>query len=282
MALAFIGQSNCQGVGDSTLSPRPAPGTAYEYLYVGGVRPTGQLVELKDPMSRHQLPLYRSQTGSLVPMCALRYHELTGLIPVVSHLGASGTSVISLGPPGGTDWAPGNVLRARFVEQTNAMLAHAGIERLAWITVTLGETDGYQAGRYPTQIAQFPAGMVVPGVYDAATGYPNGYPNPNRLPDLYTAYRGLIEDLRQHFPGVRFNINQTGVWEYMEDFRREGVKLMWPVQEHLARTIPGVYCEMKDAKYFRAFGYLQDDGVHYNQMGLNYVGRLDAQIMANH
>jgi hypothetical protein len=57
---------------------------------------------------------------------------------------------------------------------------------------------------------------------------------------------------------------------------------MWIVQEHLARTLPDVYCEMKEAKFFESYGYMKDDRVHYNQCGLNFMGSIDGQIMASH
>lgn len=283
VALAFFGQSNAQGQGDSLTSPRLAEGEAYEWLYmrVGATGGRGWFKSLNDPVSANRTFAGRASTGSLVPACALHYKEITGLTPLVVHCAESGSCVVSVPDKEGT-WRPDGRMRQLLIDQTEAMLAEAGIERLAWLTMTMGETDGYNSIRWADRLALFPNGMVVPGAFDEANGFPNGYANPTNKPSLYTAYKELFEDLRRHFPGVKININQTGTWLGATDEHRLGVQNIWVVQEHLARTIPEVFCEMKEAKYFESYGYVKEDHVHYNQRGLNYMGHVDGQIMASH
>ena len=301
VAVGFIGQSNCQGMGDSALSPVPAQGVAYEWLFTqrGSAEGTGQLVSLRDPMSRNKLATtFRSRTGSKIPAFAIRYYVLTGSQAYVSHYGVSGTSVFQ--QPNSTsnmNWGPTGILRAAFALQTRHMLNHPEVpDQLSWVDLTIGETDGYWLEQYPEVFAAFPHQMVVPGVFDAAHGFPEGYQNPERKRDAYTAYKELIAYLQAQFPGVKININQTGRWQRTADGYPQsgaslkhynGVQRMWAVQEHLGRTLPDVYCEMTEAKDFPFMGtapfeFLKPDGVHYTQKGLDYMGVRDADIMASH
>jgi hypothetical protein len=284
IAAAFIGQSNAMGIGDSLLSPQLPDSTAYEWVFArqGPTGGSGYLKPLRDPMSAYRPQLLRSQSGSNVPAAVLRYKELTGLSTIVSHLAASGTFVLptpSVGPGG---WEPGGTYRETFLIQTKRMLEDNGIERLAWVNLTMGESDGGNHGRRPDETAAFPDGMIVPGAYDSSTGYPNGYPNPDHLPDIYSAYVQFFQEIQTNFPGVKINMNQTGDCRTQGPGFEWGVRQMQLVQEHLARSLPNVYCEMRTTRYFESYGYLQADGVHYTQAGLNYMGRIDGEIMAHH
>lgn len=282
VAMAFFGQSNAQGQGDSLLSPRLPDSTALEFLYQRTLQQRqGWFKALRDPLSANRPATSKANFGTLVPQCVLTYKEMTGLTPLVVHCAETGSCVVSVPDKPGT-WRPGGPMRLLLIEQTEAMLAAAGIERLAWLTMTMGETDGLNSVRWSDQLALFPNGMLVPGAFDAASGYPDGYPNPQNKPDLYSAYTQFFAELRTHFPGVKININQTGTWLGLSEQHRLGVQNIWIMQEHLARTLPDVFCEMRDAKYFESYGYLKDDHVHYNQRGLNYMGRIDGLILASH
>ena len=283
MSITFglIGQSNGQGttgpVDPNNLSPTVSVGTAREALFkqVGTNGGNITWVDLFDPMSRTYTTITsrRSNTGSPWPAFVNRLNELTSQTIDVAHYCVSGTAVAP-NAGGNQNWSPTGVLRNNARLHFQKMLDSIGVgTKLDWIITTIGETDGFaNIVRYNLDI--LPNGFV-------CADYPNGYSNPTNKPDLFTLYAGLITYYQAQFPGVKFLINQTGMFGNRTVAERAAGALMPAMQRVLAETIPNVYtCGTATGFTIENGKVRASDTVHYTQVGANELGVADAEVIA--
>lgn len=310
VTVALMGQSNGQGQGDSALSVDVPDSLAREWLFDGATGQGWFRAGLADPVSRNQDTFFiRAHTGSLVPALAARYAARTGRALAVTQLCYGGSALRQR--PGTQafrtmNWSDPNasytygnglvqqnhgVLRARFRAQVQAMLQALGRgDSLDWLVMTIGETDGVYLEESAQWLAEFPDSMQVPGTYDAAHGYPGGYPNPTHRPDTYSVYADFLNWVGRQWPRVRVCLNQTGrAYAQSAQYPQSqvganhvnGYPRMWAIQEQLVRKFGGlVVMGCAEAKNFGPLGFMKPDGIHYTQAGLNLVGTADADAMA--
>lgn len=310
VTVALMGQSNGQGQGDSALSEDVPDSLAREWLFDGATGLGRFRTGLADPVSRNQDTFFiRAHTGSLVPALAARYVGRTGRAVAVTQLCYSGSALRQRpgssalrtmnwsDPMGAYTYGAGltqrnyGVLRAQLKAQVQAMLAALGKgDSLDWLVMTIGETDGVYLDESAPWLAEFPDSMQVPGTYDAAHGYPGGYPNPTHRPDTYSAYADFLNWVGRQWPRARVCLNQTGrafaqsaqyPQSQVGSHHVNGYPRMWAIQEQLVRKFGGlVVMGCAEPKNFGPLGFMKPDGIHYTQAGLNLVGTADAEVMA--
>jgi Carbohydrate esterase, sialic acid-specific acetylesterase len=295
--IAFIGQSNMQGQGDSTISPTPETAIAQEWIFTpsqtGG---TGYWTTLVDPVSRNMIAsTMKANTGSLVPAFCNAYHAATGNEVNVIHHAVSGSSLVQQPltttassqnwsltgttyplPDGTTQNAYGKI-RPAFKLRVNKCLENLGNVPLDMIVIFLGETDGLFTERYKTTFALYPNGMVTPA-------FPLGYSNPSNLPSMYQFYVDFIGWLQTQWPGVQILILQTGIWHMKKENgiltpytgatgsidHYNGSFNIQKIQQELATNLTGV--SICTGQSLFGISKMKLDGVHYNQVGLDDVG----------
>ena len=288
--VAVIGQSNAQGPGNKLLSPLVGPkGLAWNASANGA---TGSWAPANDPQSPTKISSMQSQTGSFVPSLVNTLLADSARVSDVriTHYAMSGTHLL---PRGGetaaNHWGPGGQLRAGADKQIGLMLATAACpDKVDAIVIDLGPSDGYRLALNATTLAPFPHGYVVDSAAHAVSGeiisYPAGYSNPNGLPNQLDALKEFYLHFLTKYPGVRIVVNLTATWTPSTGgiSHQRGCRQMRWIQLRAIKDLREQGCNIVANRLplsFAACGWVNPDGVHYLQPGLNALGAADARFI---
>lgn len=239
---AIGGQSNAEGRGDATLSPDV---TSEAALYYDGA----SLVTLDDPVGG-------AQDGSAWPAFAKRYYELTGRQSVWVEA-AKGASAQDAGAEKNDNgnWDDTGSLRGDLVTEVNNVLSHLDTEdygaTFRGIVWSQGERD---------------AKAIDNGAITQAD------------------YQGALETMLDYFDGQfadpwTFCLFETGRESGGDT---AGFRAVRESQRAVARD--PAYAQVSylsgEQRTFPERGLMQTDGLHYDQDGLNLMGRTGAQRLA--
>jgi hypothetical protein len=234
----IAGQSNAVGMGDSSQSVTCKPETAFEYRFL-----SHNLVPLKDPTGIHELDFQVANTGSIAPALAERYHEISGKKVVIVAAAKGGSSChrkAELKDNGTWDTAGNLTLFEKAVEKTQKAMQKTDLP-LSGIIWLQGERDANAINE----------NKLTQEAYETA------------LENLIVRFR---KALGQHLP---FYIVLTG---YYTDHPTAGFDTVRETQQKVAGKLKNVFVVYRDTKTFKEKGWMKDL-IHYNQTGLNEIGR---------
>lgn len=237
------GQSNCVGAGDSTLSVRVLPSTAFEYKHKDK-----SLVELSDPVGENFFGFGRASSGSAWPAFVKQLHELTNdtIILVPAGRGGSSSHVKAEMRDYGT-WDKSGYLLEHSVSKTRAAmdLTKLPLSGIVWIQ---GERD---------------ANAINSGDMTAQ--------------EYRQSLESVIDRLRIDLGRtVPFYIVSTGNYR---DHSTSGFEQVRQMQDAVAKSKPGVAVVYNQTPEFIEKGWMRD-AIHYSQPGLNDVGTTAATKVA--
>lgn len=231
------GQSNAVGQGTATNSPDLSKSVAMEYE-----PDTDSLTALKDPVGN-------ATDGSAWPAFAERYHELTG-VPVVIVTTAKGGSAQTQAADGGDgNWGPNGALRSRLVDEVNSTMSRL-------------DADGYDAVYKGILWSQ--------GEQDALT---------IKNDSTYTKsdYKAGLETMLDYYDSQfgtwQFNILETAYRDGNDNLAHLDVR---EAQREVCRARNYVHYGSGQQRSFITRNLLVDT-VHYNQEGLNIMGKTAAE-----
>lgn len=236
---APAGQSQIMGRGESASSPAVVSGTGYEYE--GDVTNGYSASELNDPVTGL---FENSDTGSFMPSFVNALYAKIKKPVYIIPAGKGGTALTIAADSGNGNW---NKTDDTLFEQTcqaiNSFIHDGGILRaIHWLH---GERD-----------AQYLDTLSGTALINAQQQY--------RL-DLVE----LINNFREYYPNVPFIITQTG---RLSSGDTAGFQFVRQVEKDVAQQLPEVYLDYENAVNFVDLGWMNVDGVHWNQSGLNDVG----------
>ncbi len=105
-----------------------------------------------------------------------------------------------------------------------------------------------------------------------------GFPNPNHLPDLHTAYRDFFEQIYALYGDVAIVIDATANWGVGPG---EIHRVFW-VQRRVVRDLASAGHKIalnRVTLTFAGRGMIKSDGVHYTQEALNELGETNARLL---
>lgn len=234
------GQSNAVGKGNQSQSLTCGPGTAYEYKWK-----TDTLVSLKDPVGEPYRQLEQASTGSVWPAFAAAWHQRTGDTVVIVPAARGGASCHPKARLGAMDtWdTTGSLFEAAVSKTTAALQKSKGVLKgIIWLQ---GERDANAINSGNLTAAEYQAALI----------------------DLIQRFRVSLGNK------VPFFIVQTGNYTGHPVAGFEEVR---KAQQAVTRKLPGVMIVYRDTPLFPARKWMMDD-IHYNQDGLNDIGREMAQ-----
>lgn len=231
------GQSNAQGMGDSTLSPVPQSGTALQWWAL-------TLTPAIDPIGN-------ANTGSAWPSFAVTYFAATGrkICFVPSAVGGSAQSAAA--DDGAGNWDSAGALYGTSVSRAQAAmtaLITAGytpvFKGVLW---SQGEKDAYQIN----------ASVISKATYKAA------------LVAMIARYRAVSE----FGVSMPFYISTTGIGK-PADGGDAGYAEVRAAQMEVAASDPLTRIVFRNGQdFYTRSGYIQGDLIHYKQIGYNEMGR---------
>jgi hypothetical protein len=233
------GQSNAQGVGDSTVSIKALP-NAFQYCYL-----KDSLFSISDPAGFEELDFQRANTGSAWPSLANSYVKATGKQLILVHAARGGSSCSSKGEleDYGT-WASNGKLRSNAILKTNAALnkSNTKLNGIIWLQ---GERDANAINEEKETKQEY-----------------------------YDALLSLINGFRDAFGAdLPFYIVLTG---YYKDHPQKGYNEVRKMQKLIAHHLKKVHVIYKDTHLFLYKNQLRDL-IHYNQQALNELGNACAK-----
>jgi hypothetical protein len=240
------GQSNCVGMGDSSLSVICDSSSAFEYK-----ASQNSLALLKDPVGENYLSFQQASTGSAWPSFAYNYHLLTNDIIVIVPAARGGSSCNKKAeiPNDGTWDTSGNILlfpnavtKTKMAEQKTGL----PLSGIIWIQ---GERDANAINSKQLTEEEFKKSMQA----------------------LISRFRNALG------ASVPFYMVQTGVYVHHPV---EGFNVVRKVQQWLADNIPSVFIAYFDANKFPEWGWMKDE-IHYKQAAYNEIGKQVAAFIVN-
>lgn len=230
------GQSNAQGHGDASLSPTPEPGTAFQY-------DAGSISAAVDPVGN-------ASTGSAWPSFAIAYYSATGRKVAFVPTAVGGSAQTAAADDGAGNWSPSGALFDASLTQVNEALgafADAGyVPVFRGVLWAQGEKDA----------SEIHAGTITVADYKSA------------LQTMIADYRDAF-GTSMPFYIVRLGARTTAVEAGFAEVRN--------AQEEVARSDGNTQIAVRtSADFISRDGYLEPDGVHYSQYGLNELGRIAA------
>lgn len=239
------GQSNAVGDGDATQSPSPPDGTAYEYDYSND-----KLIHLEDPVDG-------ATDGSAWAPFGTRYEELTGRKAVYVPAATSGTAMHPDAKATNGVWGPTGSLLDRAAGRLSNCMDH--IE-----TNDLFEDPAVYRGMLWHQ-----------GERDS-----NAIDNDKIIVDDYkSAFDWFLDELRNNFPYdgdlFMFQIGRpdSGDTDGFSNVRQAQVDIT-----HNNSDVPMVYDKCVT---FPDRGMMYNE-LHYNQKGLNEMGKEGAEAVESY
>ena len=232
------GQSNCVGMGDSSLSVACDSSWAFEYK-----ASQNNLVPLKDPVGENYLSFQQASTGSAWPSFAYNYHLLSNdtIIIVPAARGGSSCNKKAEIPHDGTWDTSGDILLfPNSVTKTKMAQRKTGLP-LSGIIWIQGERDANAINSKQLTEEEFKKSMQ----------------------DLISRFRNELGAV------VPFYIVQTGLYVHHPV---EGFNIVRKVQQWLADNIPDVFLAYSDANKFPERGWMKDE-IHYKQAAYNEIGK---------
>jgi hypothetical protein len=238
------GQSNSVGHGDSSRSVPVEKGHALEYRYTNDV-----LVPLRDPVGKNELSFQRALSGSAWPAFASRFYALTGrevVIVPAARGGASCHQKAELDNYGTWSVEGRMLLFENAVEKTRAAIRKSGsvLNGIIWLQ---GERDANAIN----------SGKLTAEEYGEA------------LTDVIRRFRKSLGET------VPFYIVLTG---YYRNHPHEGFDAVRQQQQKVAAREKNVTVVYHDTHLFENKGWLTDD-IHYDQQGLNDIGKTIAEVI---
>ncbi|MEP0008867.1 MAG: sialate O-acetylesterase [Balneola sp.] len=236
---APAGQSQIMGRGESASSPAVVSGTGYEYE--GDVTTGYSASELNDPVTGI---FENSDTGSFMPAFVNALYAKIKKPVYMIPAGKGGTALTIAADSGNGNW---NKTDDTLFEQTcqaiNSFIHDGGILRaIHWIQ---GERD-----------AQYLDTLSGAALITAQQNYRLALPE-------------LINNFREYYPGVPFIITQTG---RLTSGDTTGFQFVRQVQKDVAQQLPNVYLDYENAVNFEDLSWMDVDGIHWDQDGLNDIG----------
>ncbi len=243
----IAGQSNAVGQGTGSESVLCSPGVAFAYLSA-----TDSLVALADPFGEQVGYFERAATGSIAPAFAQELCRLTGVGVVLLSAGRGGASCHQRAELGnyGT-WAETGKLPLlnEAVANTKRAMAKTGLT-LGGIIWLQGERD---------------ANAIVDSLL---TG-----------DDYSAALTSIIQRFRQAIgANVPVYIVQTG---YQAGRTTAGSDAVRAAQLAVAKRMAKTYVAYRGTGEFGKRGWMKDY-IHYNQTGLNEIGKQAARFISKH
>jgi hypothetical protein len=235
------------GHGDKNLSPRCTSGRAWEYHFLAD-----SLFLLADPVGGKELDFEQAGTGSICPAFANHFSELTGREVVIVSAARGGSSChhkAELNSYGTWDTVGSLKLFDNTVKKIKGALAKTN-QPLSGIIWLQGERD---------------ANAI----------------NERKLTPV--EYRQALESLILRFREVFgkklfFYIVQTG---YYTGFPTEGFDAVRKEQEAIGQKDPYTFLVYNETGLFPQRGWMTDE-IHYNQPGLNDIGKKIAEKITDH
>ena len=240
----IAGQSNAVGQGNKDSSEVPPRGKAFEYRYSDN-----SLVPLIDPFGEEALNFQKANKGSIGPAFAKRLNETSGSEIVLLSAARGGASCFykaELKGMGTWDTTGQMRLFDSAVLKAKAARKKTGLslQGIIWLQ---GERDANAINNK----------QVTPAEYKAA------------LISLINRFR---QSLKSSCP---FYIVQTG---YYTGFPQEGFDAVRKAQEEVAASMKEVYVAYSATNSFKEKGWMHD-AIHYNQQGLNDIGKTVADFV---
>jgi hypothetical protein len=244
----FAGQSNMVGQGDSALSPLPIPGKVLQIN-------TGVISDAKDPVGiAIGSSANKSHYGSIIPSFGNTYYNRTSRRFCAVPSSVSGTSQTVAGDVGNGNWDTTGVLFDSAVARVNSamsVLAAKGYNPIFKGVIWLqGESDAI--------------------ALEAAT---------ITVADYTAAFRKMIKKFRIIYGSTMpFNIIRIGTSNTHPDSYWKSIR---DAQQAVANSD-----SVTQIVYYNAVNFftrsLMVDNIHFNQVGLNEVGRLTAMAVTSH
>jgi hypothetical protein len=244
----FAGQSNMVGQGDSALSPLPIPGKVLQIN-------TGVISDAKDPVGiTIGSSATKSHYGSIIPSFGNTYYNRTSRLFCAVPSSVNGTSQTVAGDVGNGNWDTTGVLFDSAVARVNSamsVLAAKGYNPIFKGVIWLqGESDAI--------------------ALEAAT---------ITVADYTAAFRKMIKKFRIIYgPTMPFNIIRIGTSNTHPDSYWKSIR---DAQQAVANSD-----SVTQIVYYNAVNFftrsLMVDNLHFNQVGLNEVGRLTAMAVTSH
>lgn len=234
---AIAGQSNAMGLGDSSKSIKKNS-ACYEYL-----SNTNNLVELKDPVGEGHLGFQPAKTGSFIPSLAYNYAEINNKNIFVVQCAKGGSALNKKAEE--NNWGvwdeTGNLLNSSFIKIDAAIIKSK--TKLSAIIWSQGEADGTAIG----------SGKLMKSEYKQSL-------------------KNLISNYREHYgETVPFIIVTTGRHASCEGCD-QGYKVVRNIQKEVAMEDEYTFIGYDETQYFIERNWMKDV-VHYNQTGLNDIGK---------
>lgn len=232
----LAGQSNGVGCGSAELAPM---NDAEAFVAYDSLNGGWKPQSMANPALNY---------GSLAPAFAAEYHERTGRTAAFVQTSVGGTALYADPVAGRANWGPTGSLRGRAVAIAKdglVTLAYNGIsynvKGVIWVQ---GESDAL--------------------LIDAGT---------ETIDEYETRLREIIEYFRKNFgSALTFGLVRTGTLVGGDDTCFAQVRA---VQDKVCGDSPGVPMLYRDADTFPSRGWMYDV-IHYDQTGLNAIGRAAA------
>lgn len=236
------GQSNGRGRGDSTTSPDPTTGTAYEWN-----NSTDGLVAIDDPVGTDGTA---ANSGSAWPQFTITYQTLTNNRPVcIVPCAVGGASVVFEADNSSNTWDPDysgehySDFAKQKVQDCLTWLGNNGYNPvLRGCLWSQGEDETYDITNWNDTIAQ----------------------------DYITNLNTIIDTFNTDF-GAPFLVAQTGM---PKDGDREGFALMRKLQQHIIYPRDDARMVWGGALHLPRDGLMDPDtNLHYSQAGYDKMGK---------
>lgn len=236
----IAGQSNASGVGDAKQSPQWPFNSGYEYKVI-----SDELVPLIDPVGEEVNGFETAKTGSAWPAFASRYFELSSKQVTIVQA-AKGGSTLNSKYSSYLRWDSLGALFKAAVDKTTKAITKTGIP-LSGIIWSQGEADASFINALQSSEIEYKKQLKL-----------------------------LIKRFRFEFgSNTPFYIIQTG---FANGENSNGFEQVQRVQEVICDEMPNTYLVYSFAKYFQEYG-LMTDYIHYNQQGLNVIGKSVAEAI---
>lgn len=243
----IAGQSNGVGQGNKDSSAVIKANTAFEYKYN-----SNSLEPLIDSFGEESLYFQKAKTGSIGPAFAKRLNETAGIESILVSAARRGSSCsykAELKGMGTWDTKGEMLLFEKAVWKTKKAMAATSLplHGIIWLQ---GERDANAINNK----------QLTPNEYAAA------------LNALIVRFRNALGS------ECPFYIVKTG---YYTGFPQTGFDAVRKVQEEISKKIKGVFVAYASTNSFREKGWMHD-AIHYNQEGLNDIGKEVANFITQH